>query len=81
MQLARITTLGACWVLIASVTAAALDLATSEPGRWQLVPRWAEKPLLLAPLGVSLGALAFGAVAVCAVNLTPFGPGRGSVAA
>ncbi len=56
-RLARLSTLAACWVLLLSLVAVVLDIATAEPGRWSLIPHWAEMPILLAPLVVAVGAL------------------------
>jgi hypothetical protein len=75
-KLARRTTLAACLTLALSLAAVALDIATTEPGRWHLIPRWAESLVLLAPLVLSLGALLFAAVAAQRREPESLRPGR-----
>jgi hypothetical protein len=61
--IARLITVASCWALVLSLTLVSLDIATNEPGRWELIPRWADTPILLAPLVVAFGALVFTAIA------------------
>jgi hypothetical protein len=56
---ARLLNLAASWLLAIVVALAVVDIATSEPCRWHLIPGFAQPLLTFAPLLVAVLSLAF----------------------
>lgn len=56
---ARLVNRTSCWLFILCFVSAAVDIATAEPGRWHLIPNFAEPLLIWSPLFAAVLALTF----------------------